>query len=204
MIFDTILSIKNVIASLGGGINVIFQEFTDRISMFFFKLRVSAINIKSLFGRMYAILFSVMYMGLSGITGMSSFTNTFLFSFLNTFCFPGETKINIVGKGDIPIKDIKIGDVISASTGTDNSIVTATFRFFSKGQPMVKLGSVTVSTNHYVYYLGKPIKAGNHPLAQKIDDWDSEEPLYCLNTSNNKIPVDNLIFLGLMVLILGV
>ena len=83
MIFDSISSLRNIIASLGGGINVIFQEFTERISNFFFKLRLSAIHIKSLIGRMYAILFSVMYMGLSGITGMSSFTNTFLFSFLD-------------------------------------------------------------------------------------------------------------------------
>ena len=195
MIFDSISSLRNIIASLGGGINVIFQEFTERISNFFFKLRVSAIHIKSLIGRMYAILFSVMYMGLSGITGMSSFTNTFLFSFLNTFCFPGETKINIVGKGDIPIKDIKIGDVISVSTGTDNSIVTATFRFFSKGQPMVKLGSVIVSTNHYVLYSGHYIKAGEHPDAIHIGGWDSDEPLYCLNTSDNKIIIDGIEFL---------
>lgn len=191
MIFDTIQSIKNIIASLGGGINVVFQEFTDRISMFFFKLRVSAITMKQLFGRMYAILFSVMYMGLSGITGMTSFTNTFLFSFLNTFCFPGETKIDILGKGLIPIKDIKIGDTIQSS----NSKVTATFRFFSKGQPMVKLDSITVSTNHYVLYQGHPVKAGDHPEAIHIGNWNSDEPLYCLNTSDNKIVINNLTFL---------
>ncbi|NBW82324.1 hypothetical protein EBR21_11275, partial [bacterium] len=38
--------IKNVvvfvIASLGGGINVIFQEFTDRITNFFFQIRLTA------------------------------------------------------------------------------------------------------------------------------------------------------------------
>jgi hypothetical protein len=190
-VFDSIGSLRNIIASLGGGINVIFQEFTERISNFFFKLRVSAIQIKMLMGRMYAILFSVMYMGLSGITGLTSFTNTFLFSFLNVFCFPGETLINVKDKGLIPIRDTKIGDVLLPT----NSEVSATFRFYSKGQPMVKLGSTVVSTNHYVYYLGKPIKAGDHPLAEKIGIWNSEEPLYCLNTNNNKIPVDNLIFL---------
>jgi hypothetical protein len=190
-IFDSIGSLRNVIASLGGGINVVFQEFTERISNFFFKMRISAIQIKMLMGRMYAILFSVMYMGLSGITGLTSFTNTFLFSFLNVFCFPGETLIDIKDKGLMPIKKAKIGDVLLPT----NSEVTGTFRFYSKGQPMVKLGSTVVSTNHYVYYLGKPIKAGDHPLAQKIDSWNSDEPLYCLNTNNNKIPVDNLIFL---------
>jgi hypothetical protein len=191
MIFNSVSSLRNIIASLGGGINVVFQEFTERISNFFFKLRLSAIHIKTLIGRMYAILFSVMYMGLSGITGMTSFTNTFLFSFLDTFCFPGSQLINIQGKGLMPIKNIKIGDVIEPS----NSKVTATFKFFSRGQPMVKLGSVTVSTNHYVLYLGHPIKAGDHPEAVKIGAWESDEPLYCLNTSDNKILIDALEFL---------
>lgn len=191
MIFDSISSLRNIIASLGGGINVIFQEFTERISFFFFKIRLSAIHIKSLIEKMYAILFSVMYMGLSGITGMTSFTNTFLFSFLDTFCFPADTKLNIRNKGLIPIREVKIGDIIVPG----NSKVTATFRFYSRGQPMVKLGSVIVSTNHYVIYLGHPIKAGDHPDAIKINNWDSEEPLYCLNTSDNRINIDNLEFL---------
>ena len=191
MIFDSISSLRNTIASLGGGINVVFQEFTERISNFFFKLRVSAIHIKTLIGRMYAILFSVMYMGMSGITGVTSFTNTFLFSFLNVFCFPKNTKINVQGKGLTSIKDIKIDDVLLPT----NSRVTATFCLYSKGQAMVRLGQVTVSTNHYVMYLGKPIMAADHPDAIKVGPWTSEEPLYCLNTSNNKIPVDDLIFL---------
>jgi len=191
IILDSISSLRNTIASLGGGINVVFQEFTERISTFFFKLRVSAIHIKTLIGRMYAILFSVMYMGLSGITGMTTFTNTFLFSFLNTFCFPKETEIEVLNKGRVPIKDIQIGDVLLPT----NSRVTATFRFYSRGQPMVKLGPVTVSTNHYVEHEGKYIKAGDHPNAIDAGVWDSDEPLYCLNTSDNKIPVEYLTFL---------
>jgi hypothetical protein len=132
-----------------------------------------------------------MYMGMSGITGVTSFTNTFLFSFLNVFCFPKNTKINVQGKGLTSIKDIKIDDVLLPT----NSRVTATFCLYSKGQAMVRLGQVTVSTNHYVMYLGKPIMAADHPDAIKVGPWTSEEPLYCLNTSDNKIPVDDLIFL---------
>ena len=52
-------SIRTSVATMGGGINVLFQDFTDRISTFFFRLRLSAIQMKSLMGRMYAILFSV-------------------------------------------------------------------------------------------------------------------------------------------------
>lgn len=191
MIFGAISSLRNIIASLGGGINVIFQEFTERISNFFFKLRLSAIRIKQLIGRMYAILFSVMYMGLSGITGMTSFTNTFLFSFLDTFCFPEDTELNVLNKGFIPIHEIKIGDTLLPTC----SEVTGTFQFYSKGQPMVKLNNTIVSTNHYVKWNDKFIKAGDHPNAIPIKPWDSNKPLYCLNTSNHLIPIDNLLFL---------
>ncbi len=191
MVFDSISSLRNIIASLGGGINVVFQEFTERISTFFFRLRVSAITIKTLIGRMYAIMFSVMYMGLSGIAGMTSFTNTALFGFMDTFCFPADTKINIKNKGLTQIKDIRIGDIIMPS----ESEVTATFRFYSRGQPMVKLGSVIVSTNHYVKLLGHPIMAGDHPDAIQIGKWESDEPLYCLNTHDNKIIIDGHEFL---------
>lgn len=191
IIFNGISSLRNTIASLGGGINVIFQEFTERISNFFFKLRLSAIRIKMLIGRMYAILFSVMYMGLSGITGLTTFTNTFLFGFLNTFCFPKETLINVESKGLIPISSIKIGDVLLPTKST----VTGTFKFYSKGQPMVSIHNVIVSTNHYVEYNGEYIMADKHPDAIKIGNWELDEPLYCLGTDNNKLPVKDLIFL---------
>ena len=195
-IFSSISSMRNVIATLGGGINVVFQEFTDRISLFFFKLRMNAIHLKMMFGRIYAILFSVMYMGMSGITGMSSFTNTFLFSFLDTFCFPGNTLITIADNVNntikqVPIKDIKIGDILLPG----DCRVTSTFSFYAKGQPMVKIGSIIVSTNHYLYFQGKIIKAGEHPFAIHIGHWESNDYLYCLNTSNHIIPVGIMDFL---------
>ena len=192
-IFDSISSLRNVVASLGGGINVIFQEFTDRITNFFFQLRLTAIHIKNLMGRLYAMLFSVMYMGMSGITGMTTFTNTFLFSFLDTFCFPGETEI-IVQQGDIsrriPIKEVKIGDILLNGTR-----VTSTFEFYAKGQEMVQLGKTVVSTNHYVMHKGSYIYAGDHPSAIRLGPWNSDASLYCLNTSKHTIPIEYLTFL---------
>lgn len=195
-LFDSVGSIQATIATLGGGINTVFQEFTERISYFFFKLRMSAIYLKTLFGRLYAILFSVMYMGMSGITGMTSFTNTFLFSFLNTFCFPGETEVIVKNRITgtpvrTPMKEVKIGDVLLPGHTT----VTALFRFYSKGQPMVKLGPVTVSTNHYLMHNGKPIMAGDHPHAIQLGPWNSDELLYCLNTTDHTIPMEYLTFL---------
>lgn len=193
-VFGSINSLRNTIATLGGGINVVFQEFTDRITMFFFTLRMNAIRLKMMFGRIYALLFSVMYMGMSGISGMSSFTNTFLFSFLDTFCFPGSTEIMVKRDNNLkmtPIKDIKIGDILLPG----KCAVTATFSFYAKGQPMVKLGNTIVSTNHYVLHEGRAIKVEDHPMAVSCGVWDSDDYLYCLNTDNHIIPVGLLQFL---------
>jgi hypothetical protein len=185
-IFGSINSLRLSMANMGGGINSIFKEFTERISMFFFRLRISAITIKTLMGRMYATLFSVMFMGLSGMTGMTTFTNTTMYAFLDKFCFPGDTEL-LLEKGPICIKDIKIGDIILPTSN-----VTGTFRFYAKGQPMVKIGKTIVSTNHYIVHNGKNIKAVDHPDAIAAEYCDD---LYCLNTGNNRIPINGLTFL---------
>jgi hypothetical protein len=201
MIFQSINSMRNTVATLGGGINVILQEFTERISMFFYRLRLSSIHLKSLFMRMYALLFSVMYMGMSGVTGMTSFTNTFLFSFLDTFCFPGDTLLRVVREQDgkkqiteVPIREVVIGDSLYPSMDR----VTALFQFQAKGQPMVRLGDILVSTNHYVYDAGqggKRVRAEDHSEAIPVGPWASEEPLYCLNTDTHHIPIHGYIFM---------
>lgn len=194
MVFGSMNSLRNTVASLGGGINVVFQEFTERISMFFFKLRTSSIYLKALFMRMYALLFSVMYMGVSGITGMTSFTNTYLFSFLDTFCFPGNTMISVMREEKmvtIPIREVVLEDRLYPSMDR----VTAHFQFYSRGQPMVQLGDIMVSTNHYVYYKGRRIRAGQHPDAISIGQWNSDESLYCLNTDTHHIPLSGYLFM---------
>jgi hypothetical protein len=193
-LFDSISSLRNMIATMGGGINIIFQEFTERISAFFFQLRISAIQIKNLISRLYAILFSVMYMGMSGVTGVTTFTNTFMYSFLNTFCFPGNTIINLIGNKNVKIKDIKIGNIIDNKDNT-TSIVTGTFKFHAKGQDIVSINDVVVSTNHYLKYNDAFIMAGEHPNAIKLGKWESDEPLYCLNTNNHLICINNITFL---------
>jgi hypothetical protein len=135
-----------------------------------------------------------MYMGMSGISGMTSFTNTFLFSFLDTFCFPGSTEVMVENDGivqRVPIKDVKIGDVLVPG----HTRVTATFRFYSRGQAMVHIGPVLVSTNHYLKHNGKLIMAGDHPNAIPYGPWDSDDHLYCLNTTDHTIPMEYLTFM---------
>lgn len=190
-------SMRLSIATMGGGINVIFQEFTDRIRQFFFRLRVSAITIKQLMHRLYATFFAVIYMGLSALTGMTSLSNSVLFKFLDTFCFAPDTLIEVHGKGYIPIKSVLIGDVLLPG----NETVTGTFEFFANGQPMVIIprndntsqAYINVSTNHFILSRGKWIQCRDFPGAIKVSDWNGgkNSPLICLNTDKNRITFNN-------------
>ena len=156
---------------MGGGIMTIFQDFTDRIMNFFFQLRLSSIRIKNMIYRMQAIMYSVIYMGISAIKAGQNFSNTFLFSFLYTFCFPPETTVSVKGKGLIPIYQVKIGDVLAIT----NSRVTAKFHFAAQGQPMVVLKTAFRSApNHYIEHRGRWIPAADHPDARLIGPYERQ------------------------------
>lgn len=177
---SSIDGLRTTAATMGGGINVMFQDFTDRITNFFFRLRMSAIRLKMMMSRIYTILFSVMYMGSSGITGMSTFTNTSLFTFVNDIaCFSPWQKIKVKGKGEIFMADVKVGDILEKGQR-----VNGIFRFYAKGHPMVKLDDILVSNNHYVMSPIGWIKAEEHPDAVAAEPWSDRE-LVCLNTDDH-------------------
>lgn len=200
-LMTAINSVRTSVATLGGGVNTVFQNMANRISMFFFQLRISAIHIKYLIGRLYAVMFAVMYMGMSSITGLTSFTRTSLFGFLDTFCFPPYTLIKVKGTGVQQIRDIRIGDILLPS----NSRVTATFQFQAYGQKMVRFQcpetnsqsptqSFKVSSNHYIRNGADWVRADVHPDGVACGEWTSDIPLHCLNTDNHIIPVGEYTF----------
>ncbi|NBO59418.1 MAG: hypothetical protein EBU82_00440 [Flavobacteriia bacterium] len=187
-------SIRVQFATMMGGINTLFQNFADRFKQLLAAVQMTAYRMKLIMGRLYGAFFAMIYMSIAGMTSMQNFTESILFDFLDTFCFDPDTPVKIVKKGSIPIKDVKIDDVFE-QTG---SRVTATFQFQADGQSMVKLpGDILVSTNHYIYYLGKWIQAADHPQAIPAGTWKggNTRPLICLNTSDHKIPIGHYVFL---------
>jgi hypothetical protein len=189
VIMEAVNGLRTAISTMGGGINVIFQDFTDRIKSFFFQLRISAMRIKMLIGRMYAIMFAVLYMGMSSMTAGMNFGNTVLFGFLDTFCFPPETPVHVKGRGMIPLEEVRVGDQLLPGFVR----VTAKFHFAGAGQAMVRLGDVTVSTNHYVRHDGRWIKAADHPEAIPLGPYERNS-LICLNTDSHTIPIGSYLF----------
>lgn len=195
---STILQVANSmrvqLATLTGGINTIFQNFTDRFKQLMSAVQQSAYRMKLLMGRLYGTFFAIIYMTMAGMTSLDNFTHTILFDFLDTFCFDPDTLVEIQDKGLLKVKDVTMGDVFARTGGT----VTATFQFDSDGQAMVELpGQIVVSTNHYIYYLGKWIQARDHPEAIAKGPWSGgkERPLICFNTSDHRIPIGHYTFL---------
>ena len=144
---------------------------------------------------MFATFYSIIFMGMSGITAVSNFGDTFLFGFLDTFCFPPETLIEIQESAvPVPISQVRIGHHLK----TSGAEVTSVLKFYSDGQAMVKFADGTeVSTNHFMLHDGKFIQAGDHPLALPSQPWSGglERPLFCLNTADHKLYVGKHIFL---------
>ena len=183
-------SIRLTFATIVGSVANVFSEFSSRIKSLFFNIQVTAIRMKMLMGRIFATLYSIIFMGMAGIKATSNFGNTFLFKFLDTFCFDPDT-IVLMKKGPVKIQNLAIGDVFLSGER-----VTAIFAFKADGQKMVNLGGITVSTNHYVKYNNKWIKTADHPDALLCPDWSggAERPLICLNTDKHSFPVGPYVF----------
>ncbi len=189
--------IKVGFATLYGGVQTIMGEFTERLKQFFIRIEVTSQRIKMLMYRVYTTMFAVIFMAMSGLTAVTNFGGTVLFDVIDTFCFAPETKIYIVDKGYIPIKDVQLGDVLA-----NNEKVTSKFAFYADGQKMVSLTPksggepIIVSTNHYILYGGKYIRSDAHPLARQAGRWagGKERPLICLNTTSNCIPIHEFVF----------
>lgn len=180
-------------ATLFGGITQIFSEFTTRIAQVILKVKTTAKRIRSLMNRVQTTMFAILYMGISAMNAALSFSDTTLFKFLDTFCFTPDTPISVINQDtrlleDIPIKNIRVGQILR-----NGKRITSTFEFQVESQPMVKLTDVEVSSNHYVKYIGKFVKAKDHPDAVEIAPWTGK--LICLNCEDHEFQIGQYTFL---------
>ena len=194
-------SIRMIFATIVGSATQIFSEFSERIQALFNRFQMSAIRMKMLMGRVFATMYAIIFMGMSGLKGMSNLGNTFLFKFLDTFCFDPDTRIDLECGKSLRIQDVKIGDILKGGHR-----VTATFQFAADGQEMVRFPrqsrqsrqseDILVSTNHYILHNSRWILSNDHPLSIPTESWMGGEkrPLICLNTDTHIIPIGEYIF----------
>lgn len=104
-------------------------------------------------------------------------------------CFDKNTLIKMHNGSFKKIADIAVGEYL------ENGIkVTAKFKVDSKNLKMFRLNGVIVSETHIVKYNNNWIPISNHPSAIEILDEYTEPFLYCLNTSNKEICINNTFF----------
>jgi hypothetical protein len=191
----SINSVKMIFATIVGGATTVFSEFSQRFQALMYRIQMSVMRIKFLFSRVFAVVYSILFMGMGGMRAGLNFSNTFLFRFLDTFCFDPDTPISVQKDGIptlIPIKEVQIGDMLGSGDR-----VTATFAFWADGQPMVKFPDGTlVSTNHYLKYEDSWIQAVDHPDATLVAPWSGglARPLICLNTESHTFKIGNYLF----------
>ena len=103
-------------------------------------------------------------------------------------CFDKDTLITMNDGIKKPISDIKIGDLL-----LEHNEVTSIIKVETKGSQMYKLDNIIVSDSHIVKYNTEWIPVSKHPDAIKYAFYN-EPYLYCLNTSDKTIIINNHVF----------
>jgi hypothetical protein len=137
--------------------------------------------------------FILEYIILATVFGLFlSFMRTFLgitgYDIPQLKCFDKNTQISMNDGTKKNISEIKLGDILE-----NNNEVTSIICVETKGSDMYYLNNILVSDTHIVKYNNKWIPVSEHPNAIKNDKYN-EPYLYCLNTTNKTIVIDNIIF----------
>jgi len=103
-------------------------------------------------------------------------------------CFDEDTLIVMNDGTQKKISEIQLGDIL-----LNNNEVTACIKVETKGSTIYQLDNIIVSDSHIVNYNEKWIPVSKHPKATKYAFYDKPY-LFCLNTSNKIIKINNTIF----------
>ncbi len=102
-----------------------------------------------------------------------------------TFCFDGTTPVLLADGSTKPMAAVKIGEELGEGCGK----VTATLKFLQFTPDLYTLDGIRVTGSHIVWENSQPIPVATHPRAHRCRA--ATMRLYCLNTSTNRIPVQN-------------
>jgi hypothetical protein len=175
---------KSLISTLSD-IYARLQNTFKRVHQLFLHIKKVVIGIidvfKDLFRTLHFVYFSLMSTWKGPIGG-----------FARTFCFEKYTQIQLSTKSKIKTKsiyDVKIGDILK-----NGGIVTSIMKFRTHGNIIYNYKDVIVSGNH-------PVFSENENKWKYVKDMDEsyiidfkDEYIYCLNTSNNIIYINDIKF----------
>jgi hypothetical protein len=102
-------------------------------------------------------------------------------------CFDKNTLFTLNDGTKKIISEINVGDIL-----LNNNEVTSVIKVETQGSSMYCLDDVYVSDTHKIFYHNKWISISEHPDSIKLAEYN-EPYLYCLNTSNKIININNLV-----------
>lgn len=180
LIVDVSLGLRKMFSNFFLGMNRFVRNVRDRIQALMFQIRMSFMKMQNLMGRVYATMFSVIFMGMSAITAGMNISENSLVEFILEFCFHPDTLVTMQDGTTKRIEDIQIGDILAS-----NVRVTSTFQFSGEGTPMVQIGEDRLSSQHLVQLpqSGAWNLAEHHPDAVPIP---SIPRLICLNVEGHE------------------
>jgi hypothetical protein len=189
LIVDVALGIRKLFSNFLLGVNNFVRGVRDRIQQLLFNIRMSFMRMQHLMSRVYGTMYAVIWMGTSAITAGFNISDNSLVQFLFEFCFDPETPLQLADGSYIQIKDARIGmKLASLNPRAPPPEITSVFEFDGSHTPMVKIGDVIVSSEHYVHLntTGEWIPAKLHPSAEFTQ---SIPRLICLNVSTHEFNV---------------
>jgi hypothetical protein len=183
-----LMTVRTTLAGLTDGISAVVRSFNKRIQNIMQVLKGKFGNLEHLMGRVVALLYAIIYSGITALAAGSTFAKGTVGTFLETFCFPAGTPVLCEDGVYRAIETLKVGDRLA--TYSTKNVVESTFEFDGSQTQMCSIEGVIVSTNHFVRHQGNWIPAGKHPKAQSAPSY---ERIYCLNTSLHRFWVKDLL-----------
>jgi len=103
-------------------------------------------------------------------------------------CFDKNTLFKLSNGNKVPISQLKIGDILE-----DGTTINCHLTLDASNEIMYRLNDIIVSGTHPVLYNNEWILVSCHPNVEKIMNY-TEKYIYCLNTSNKKIMINDITF----------
>ena len=187
-VFEKIVSVEAGVAGLLNGFETFVVNFVNSFRLVGVRIRMMMISIKEMFSRVFGVFMAFGYAAISAITFGENLVCNPLVTFIagiagvDICCFGPETQVLMRDGSSKAIRDVKIGERLLGG-----STVTSTYLFYGLQTKMVRIHGVHVSGNHCLRSpIGGMVKAEDHPFAIPAG---SIQRLWCLGTSNNRIPI---------------
>ena len=172
------------VSSLYGGLSTIYSVLSSLDLMVNIAIAALIVIIALMFF-FWFVLWPVIPLAIAAVAFISNTANAAGVSGMASAlsgCFAGDTLVALEGGRQIPISDVRTGDVLRGG-----ATVTGHMVFERTTDDVFEVEGVYVSGCHIFYGDYYPVSVKNVHDARHVPDFD--EPVYCLLTSNRRIPI---------------